>query len=103
MLYNGSIENNRFSALLLFINFIIEGHHMKLGVCAKPAQLEHVKSLGYDYAEFNLTSTTKWSDEEFDAAQDALQRTQLRAEAFNGFCPSDLYLSHDVDLDAIKS
>lgn len=76
---------------------------MKLGVCAKPAQLEYVKSLGYDYAEFNMTSTAKWSDEEFDATLDAQKRSQLRAEVFNGFCPSDLYLSHDIDLDAIKS
>lgn len=76
---------------------------MKIGVCAKPTRLDCIKSLGYDYAEFALTSTAKWSDEELDAAHAALKRAELRAESFNGFCPSDLYLSHDVDLDAIKT
>jgi sugar phosphate isomerase/epimerase len=76
---------------------------MKLGACAKITQLECIKSLGYDYAEFALNATSKWSDEELDAAQDALKRTQLRAEVFNGFCSSDLRLSYDVDTDAIRA
>ena len=76
---------------------------MKIGVCAKSAQLEYVKSLGYDYVEFALSRAAKWSDEELEAALAATARTGLRAEVFNGFCSSDLYLSHDVDLDAIKA
>ncbi len=76
---------------------------MKIGVCTDAARLGLVKSLGYDFAEFNLTVTSKLSDDEFNAAVAESEKQGMRIETFNNFVPADIKLSADIDLDTIRS
>ena len=74
---------------------------MKFGVCS--SRFELAKSLGFGYTELALSSIAEMSDGDFEKMLTELESSQLRAEAFNGFCRSYLRLSQDIDLDAIKA
>lgn len=74
---------------------------MKFGVCS--SKFELVKSLGFGYTELSLSSIAGMSDGDFEKMLAELESSQLRAEALNGFCRSDLKLSQDIDLEAIKA
>ena len=76
---------------------------MKFGICTGAEKLEYIKGLGFDYAEGSLSAISKMTDEKFDIVCAALEKTQMSFEAVNGFCSSDLKLSYNIDLKAIKA
>ena len=65
---------------------------IRFGVCAKPEQLQDVIDAGYNYIELNLTKITAMEEAEFAALEETIQRAPIKAEAFNGFCPSSLLI-----------
>ncbi len=75
---------------------------MRLGVCTDYTKLGYIKSLGYDFAEFSLTETSNLSEEKMAEAEAEIARHGIKVEAFNNFCPPDLKLSANVDLEAIR-
>jgi len=76
---------------------------MRIGVCTETSKLGYVKSLGYDFAEFNLTVTSKLSDEDMELAINTAKKEGIRIETFNNFVPADIKLSADIDLDLIRT
>ena len=58
---------------------------MKLGVCASPDQLATVYAQGYDYIECNFGWLTTMSDADYEANTALVEKSPIKAEAFNCF------------------
>lgn len=78
------------------------GGHMRFGICTNK-KFDFIKGLGFAYAEANLSSIAKMSDEEFEYTCSEAERVGLKCETVNLFCRSALRISCDVDLDAIRA
>ena len=76
---------------------------MRIGVCTDTSKLELVKGLGYDFAEFSLSATVNMTEEQMKNAEAEIARVGIKVETFNNFCPPEVKLSSNIDLDQIRA
>ncbi len=77
---------------------------IKFGICTAPKNASTLASLGYDYIECGLASFAAMSDEEYEAAKEAILSSPIRMEAVNVFLPGSFQLTGDeADLSGIPA
>lgn len=76
---------------------------MRFGVCTDVTNLDLIKSLGYDYVEFNLSKTAAMTEEEFEFVMSEVKRTNMIPETFNVAFPAEIKIACDVDMDAVRA
>ena len=63
---------------------------MRFGVCCDKEKFSTVKNAGYDYVELCIGSLAQITEEQFKELKASLNNFNLKAEAFNGFFPSNM-------------
>ena len=77
---------------------------MRFGICVDvTADLDYLKSIGYDYVEFKLSDIAEMSEEDFEHVLSEVNRTETYSETFNVSFPPNLDMVCKVDMDAIRS
>ena len=76
---------------------------IRYGVCTGFENLGEISRAGYDYIEANLTALEGMSQEDFSKIADLVDRSEIKAEAFNCFFPGQFSLvGPSRDLSAIS-
>lgn len=76
---------------------------MKIGVCTGVENIKKMEDIGFDYIEPSVVSIAKMNDEEFNAAMNLVDGSNIKCEAFNVLFPGDIRLTGpEVDEGGIK-
>jgi sugar phosphate isomerase/epimerase len=68
-------------------------HAARVGYCASLAEIDAVKSAGFDYIELRTSEVAALSDAEFEKLADKLKRNELPVPVTYLFIPADLKLT----------
>jgi sugar phosphate isomerase/epimerase len=76
---------------------------MKIGVCTGVENIKKMEDIGFDYIEPSVVSIAKMNDEEFNAAMNLVDGSNIKCEAFNVLFPGNIRLTGpEVDEGGIK-
>ncbi|MCM8901793.1 sugar phosphate isomerase/epimerase [Caldicoprobacter algeriensis] len=76
---------------------------MKIGVCTGVENIKKMEDIGFDYIEPSVVSIAKMNDEEFNAAMNLVDGSNIKCEAFNVLFPGNIRLTgSEVDEGGIK-
>ncbi|MDN5277750.1 MAG: hypothetical protein PWR01_1715 [Clostridiales bacterium] len=76
---------------------------MKIGVCTGVENIKKMEDIGFDYIEPSVVSIAKMNDEEFNAAMNLVDGSNIKCEAFNVLFPGNIRLTGpEVEEGGIK-